>query len=369
MPRRKATTDAPVCSSYTYGDEFRTIGFGNGGYSRYMASQSASSTKAGKVNTSTSAILKALDEPSSSSGAASSKRKGKRRAKEVLGIEDGASAETPKPKRARKTKTKDPNAATPEKRAAIFKKKCPQNIVERLERVISQRFCLIDRRRNGDELREEFSVLGSTGNVYVVTIDRLPSCTCPDAMKGNHCKHILFIFCKVLQVPQSSHVWYQKALLTSELEEVFRNAPPAPNVMAAAQIRDAYNQATRKASSGSSSKQNRRMPSADDSCAICYECMEDANGSSLTWCETCGNALHKECFQQWARKKGVDLDCVYCRSPWTSSGSKSAGGKTREGYVNLAHVAGVSPVRDTSTYYQGPRRGQRYYGYQDYDDY
>lgn len=89
-----------------------------------------------------------------------------------------------------------------------------------------------------------------------------------------------------------------RALLTSELEEVFRNAPPAPGVMAAAQIRDAYNQATGKSPSSSSSKPNRRMPTADDSCAICYECMEDANGSSLTWCETCGNALHKECFQQ-----------------------------------------------------------------------
>ena len=72
---------------------------------------------------------------------------------------------------------------------------------------------MIDRRRNDGELREEFSVLGSTGNVsdpttsfisrhltstqvYTVTIDRTPRCNCPDALKGNHCKHILFILIK-----------------------------------------------------------------------------------------------------------------------------------------------------------------------------
>lgn len=91
----------------------------------------------------------------------------------------------PKPKRQRKAK--DPDAPAPEKRGAIFKKKCPQNIIERVERVMQQRcvpcsslqrasynsnarllnarFYMIDRKREGNELREEFSVLGSTGNV------------------------------------------------------------------------------------------------------------------------------------------------------------------------------------------------------------
>lgn len=34
---------------------------------------------------------------------------------------------------------RDANAPKPEKRGAIFKKKCPQNILERVDRVISQR--------------------------------------------------------------------------------------------------------------------------------------------------------------------------------------------------------------------------------------
>ncbi|KAI0949803.1 hypothetical protein AcV7_008466 [Taiwanofungus camphoratus] len=123
---------------------------------------------------------------------------------------------------------KDTDVPIPEKRGAVFKKRCPKNILDRLDRVFSQRFFMVDRRRVGSELREEFSVLGSTGNVYTVVIDNTPSCNCeecrakfsvvinlkvmigPDAIKGNHCKHILFIFLKVLQVTQDSGHWYQK---------------------------------------------------------------------------------------------------------------------------------------------------------------
>lgn len=71
----------------------------------------------------------------------------------------------------------------------------------------SHRFYLIERTRNGDELREEFRVLGSTGNVrsrpqsllfttcqlplqvYTVVVDKLPSCDCsciPSSKKSIH---------------------------------------------------------------------------------------------------------------------------------------------------------------------------------------
>ena len=36
-------------------------------------------------------------------------------------------------------KTKDPNQPQPEKRGAILKKRCPKNILERVDRVMSQR--------------------------------------------------------------------------------------------------------------------------------------------------------------------------------------------------------------------------------------
>ncbi|KAF8902798.1 hypothetical protein CPB84DRAFT_1775471 [Gymnopilus junonius] len=305
-----------------------------------------------------------------------------------------ASSSAPAPsKKGRGKKKADPDdeagssSSQPEKRGAVFKPQCPQNIQDRVYRVMTQRIFMIDRQRNDGELREEFSVLGSTGNVYTVTIDRKPRCNCPDAIK-NHCKHILFIFLKVLQVPQSSNVWYQKALLTSELEEVFRNAPLAPNSIAHAHIREAHARATGKiapeAPSTIPDAGKKRIPGPDDDCPICYDGMHGVAETLLIFCEECGNALHKECFQQWkqtSRAQYKDLTCVWCRAKWIEAPGpggpntpnvRGVAGATMSnrghGYLNLAGVAGISPVRDTSTYYHGPRAGQRYYGYRDYTD-
>ena len=46
----------------------------------------------------------------------------------------------PLPPAKKQRKKKDPQAEAPEKRGAMFKKQCPQNIRERVERVISQRY-------------------------------------------------------------------------------------------------------------------------------------------------------------------------------------------------------------------------------------
>ena len=38
----------------------------------------------------------------------------------------------------------------------------------------------------------ELDVAGTTGNVYKVTVGKVPSCSCPDSSKGNQCKHIFY---------------------------------------------------------------------------------------------------------------------------------------------------------------------------------
>ncbi|KAI0636763.1 hypothetical protein C8Q77DRAFT_1094450 [Trametes polyzona] len=276
-----------------------------------------------------------------------------------------------KPVAKRQRKVKDLSAPVPEKRGAMFKKSCPMNILERAERAKAQRFFLVDRRRQGNELREEFSVLGSTGNVYTVVIDKKPSCDCPDASRGNHCKHILFIFMKVLQVTLESGYWYQKALLTSELEEIFSNAPRAPASVANERVRRAYAQATGKELPSTTQAGQKRLPQEEDDCPICYENMYRVAETLLTFCGECGNGLHKECFGQWAKAAKGGVTCVFCRAKWAgpaAHGRGKGGARTAEGYINLADVAGVSPQRDTSTYYQGPTRGRRYHGFREYAD-
>jgi len=45
----------------------------------------------------------------------------------------------PRPTAKKPRKKADPDAPQPEKRGALFKKKCPKNILDRVDRVISQR--------------------------------------------------------------------------------------------------------------------------------------------------------------------------------------------------------------------------------------
>lgn len=258
------------------------------------------------------------------------------------------------------------SSSKPEKRLARIRNTCPQNIMDRVDRVMSQRFFMIDRQRNSEDLREVFKVLGSTGNVYTVTVDKLPSCDCPDASKGNHCKHILFIFLKVLNVSVDSKGWYQKALISAELQEIFDNAPPNPANVVSQRLKEAYGDIAGTSSSQGPSKsaqppEGRRKFEEDDECAVCYETLKDVPDSDLVWCGTCKNALHKECYANYRRSKiGQPVTCPHCRSemedPTSSGKGKGKATISEDGYLNLAGAVGVSRIRDTSTYYDGPSR-------------
>ena len=92
-----------------------------------------------------------------------------------------------------------------------------------------------------------------------------------------------------------------RALLTSELEEIFANAPAAPNSLAHTHIREAYARATGKAvntEASSSSGPKKRLPEPDDDCPVCYEGLHGVAEKLLSFCEACGNSLHKQCFDQ-----------------------------------------------------------------------
>ncbi|KAL1746789.1 hypothetical protein HDZ31DRAFT_33439 [Schizophyllum fasciatum] len=220
-----------------------------------------------------------------------------------------------------------------EKRPGRYRSRCPVAILERLDRVLSQRFYM----------------------VYTVIIGPKPSCDCPDALKGNHCKHIIFVFIKVLQVSQESGLWFQSGLLTSELEVIFSSAPKAPNA-AAKHVQDAYDRATgKKKEKQESTPAAQKMPEEGDDCAICYESMHGQSTSALVWCHVCKNALHKECFGQYKNlemgRGKRSVNCVYCRSEWPTAAPAggSGGARKSEGYLNLAHAVGMSTERDTST--------------------
>ncbi|GJC85535.1 E3 ubiquitin-protein ligase Zswim2 [Colletotrichum liriopes] len=248
---------------------------------------------------------------------------------------DGAS--TPSDyQNAKKQKATASAANTGEKRQRRYRPKPPQTFHEVYRRAVTQRFYVLERRRCGtaDIPEEEVELTGSTGNVYTVRIGQTPSCTCPHSLKGNQCKHWLYVMSRVLHA-KFEHT-YQLALVPSELKEIFANAPPIDG-------------------SSDDSQDKIRKPVEGD-CPICFCELETQRKETIVWCRAaCGQNMHKQCFETWAaaKRRGYgtgEVTCPFCRSIWQGDEDMvknvKLGGKiTREGYVNVADQLGISPQR------------------------
>ncbi|KAL4986434.1 hypothetical protein BDW68DRAFT_178748 [Aspergillus falconensis] len=252
-----------------------------------------------------------------------------------------------------------------ERRLRRFRHSPPVSYQQRLERAVTQRMFVVGQTVAGtDEVLElNFDIVGSTGNIYKTTIGKVPTCNCPDARKGNQCKHICYVLVKVLKAP--SHLQYQLAFLSSELREIYEKSP----------LRNVKDKAEDHDTDG------KRKPIEGD-CPICF--MEfEPDKEDIVWCRAaCGNNIHKACFQKWAASSNYQgVRCVYCRSLWQNQDTDGkvditleqlvAQGRVGEdGYINVASQMGLSGERDFSTYYQRWVHRRSYYsGWRDYEDY
>jgi len=174
-----------------------------------------------------------------------------------------------------------------------------------------------------------FAVLGHTGNVYDVTLAREPRCTCVDfrmrrARGTGVCKHILFVYIRVLRLDRNdSRVW-QNALLSSELsgimERVGQVAQIAPtHVLADLEVRKGYSEATGLPMEGAQPEHViHRKEIIGERCPVCYEDFQ-ANEEArnlLAYCQTCGGNYHSECISACQRVERQGFRCPLCRSPW-----------------------------------------------------
>jgi len=249
-----------------------------------------------------------------------------------------------------KSSGKKPKKEQVEKRLKTFRAKAPQSFLQKLERAQTQRMVVIGRTRSGEgsDLQEDIDVVGTTGNIYTVTIGRLPSCTCPDHQKGNECKHKVYALSTVLRAPYE--LQYQRAFLTGEVQEILSGAPPIPDATGDAE----------------EDNDGKRKP-IEGECPICYMDYDPGN-NELVWCKAaCGNNMHKQCFEQWAAsQRGQEVRCVYCRTPWQMDKGdldaiKRGGEESGDGYINVANQFGLNRARDYSTYHQPWAR--RTFGY------
>merc|ERR1712151_692915 len=67
-------------------------------------------------------------------------------------------------------------------------------------------------------------VLGSTGNVYEVEIGPSPCCDCPDFLRRQSpCKHVLFVYLRVLRLDSDDPRIWQKRLRAPDLADILQN--------------------------------------------------------------------------------------------------------------------------------------------------
>ncbi len=295
-------------------------------------------------------------------------------------------ATTQERRKAKKSTAVAVAAAPEEKRRRPFRSSCPDGIRQRIMRAKTERLYLIHR-GTIENNKCDFAVLGSTGNIYTVTITHLSKCSCPDFARGhNHtCKHMLFVLLKVMAIDEDSPYLYQAAWLTSELQEMFatfvERRGPSNESEAAILANDQVRQAYAKIQAGETWKEEDQVEEPNGSgivrkaldeensdCPICFDSMLDDAPAKLTFCRTaCGYNFHIDCIRRWCeqqqRSTSAPATCPNCRQPWEVKG-KSTGdtAKANEGYTNLGQLQGQSPVRDVSTYsgWNGRKR-RRYY--------
>lgn len=185
------------------------------------------------------------------------------------------------------------------------------NYDARKYRGISQKLYLIESIDHEDYIKKEFVIMGSTGNVYTVTIDEKPTCTCPDhKSRHNRCKHIYFVLIKIMGVTEIDKSSYSK----KDLFDMFKNIPPVTDLLkVSADLKNKYNQLLDTTSADKSKD-------IDDFCPICLD--ELNNGEELLTCKShCGRHVHKDCFSMY-NKNGKRSKCIYCKNNMFSNESE-----------------------------------------------
>lgn len=240
--------------------------------------------------------------------------------------------------------------------------------IKRIAKVSIERMYLIHRFRDGQQLKEEFDISGSKGNVYKVTLDRQTKCSCMDfCMRRQVCKHLLFVYIKVLRLEGHLPVFSRVRLSEDELEQVFEEAleNPVAHAMAHPELRKAWATAVGyelEEDEASGSDQHtlppgkRMIPEEGDVCGVCYEDLEAGSIEGLEFClQSCGRPIHTDCLETWFSTRGYDRTCIWCRARWhdrldrKKANGYGVGLSTRGAVVdawgkqlNLAAVAGLN---------------------------
>jgi len=167
--------------------------------------------------------------------------------------------------------------------------------ISRKERAFIQNIYLLNMNPVKNQYIREFRVVGTTGNVYTVSINNNPNCTCPDFQyRGKICKHIYFIMLRIMKINGEVQRYYDK----EELLYMFDNIPSHVEgnlVRVKKNIKQSFN----------------------DHCPICFDVIKK-NTNGIDYCKQgCGKSVHIECLDIWMKSNGKKLKCFFCGHDWS----------------------------------------------------
>ena len=186
----------------------------------------------------------------------------------------------------------------------------------------TQNLFLIETKPNESNTQKEYTIMGSTGNVYNVIIKNIPSCTCPDnKYRKKRCKHIYFVLIRIMDVDDEDKQFYT----SNDLNCMFANIPEiTQNLMVNNRLKEKYQ-------NNDDSHGIVEQKPIDDLCPVCLDDLD--NDIPLIFCQySCGKSIHKQCFDMWiqhTRKK----TCVFCRSAWDRNNNTKQANESN--YINL----------------------------------
>jgi len=194
----------------------------------------------------------------------------------------------------------------------------------RKDRGKSQKIYLIKtHEEDAKKLERVYEVMGTTKNVYTVTIKTSPTCTCPDHMtRLTRCKHIYFVLTRIMKVKSDEEDI--KKYSDDDLKSMFTKIPEITNnLKVSASLLNRY----QSLQTNDNGEVTQKKIDEEDQCPIClddlYECDEE-----VIFCKySCGNNIHRDCFEMYYQKKKTDITCLYCTKKWNEANKLK--------YVNL----------------------------------
>ena len=187
---------------------------------------------------------------------------------------------------------------------------------DRKNRGRAQKIFLILTHEYDNNLERKYEVMGTTGNVYLVTINNKPTCTCPDYMtRSKRCKHIYFVLTRIMKVKAEQEDI--KKYTDSDLQDMFTNIPTiTENLRVDYAKQKEFLEKYKTLNKNPNGKVDKRNIDQDDMCPVCLGELDD-HEEEIIFCEySCGACIHKECFNMYNSKQPGTKKCLFCHKDW-----------------------------------------------------